>query len=154
MRDLMKISPLSDWDPFRELTEIRDSFDKFFGRSLLTRRRESDGTIAFLPAVEIEEKKDSLVVKADLPGIEKKDVQVTVRDGQLILKGESKKEAKTEDKGYYYSERSYGSFYRSIALPVEVDEKNVKAKFHDGVLTIHLPKTKEEKEKEKVVEIE
>lgn len=156
MRDLITRESL-DWDPFRELADIRDSFDKFFGRSLLSRKkREEDRIIAFLPAVEIEDEKDAILVKADLPGIEKKDVQVSVEDGQLILKGESKREEKNEDKekGYYYSERSYGSFYRAVKLPAEVDQKNVKAKLTDGVLTIHLPKTEKAKEKKKVVEIE
>ena len=148
------MSKLIKFEPFRELSDFRDAFDRFFGRSLLDRRFEDFGNVGFTPKIEVVDRKDALLVKAEIPGIDKKDVKVSIEDDNLIIQGEHKKETETKEEGYYYSERNYGNFYRSIPLAVKVDEKEVKAKYADGLVTITLPKSKETKEKTKVITIE
>ena len=99
------------------------------------------------PDIDVIDRKDELVVRADLPGLEEKNVQVEIRDGELTIRGErtEEREEKTED--YYRAERWEGSFYRSLELPPSVDTERAEAKFKNGVLEIHLPKTKETKGK-------
>jgi len=147
---------LARWDPFKELEEIRDSFDKFFGRSLALKRSEPSifETTAWVPSIDMIDKKDSIVVKAEIPGVDKKNIKVTVSDGVLTIKGETKREEEEKKENYYYSERYYGSFSRSIELPVEVEKDKVKANYKDGILTITLPKSKEAESKETEISIE
>ena len=93
-----------------------------------------------LPAWDIKETEKEFVVKVDLPGIDEKDISLTIRDGVLTLRGEKKSERKGEDENYYLMERSHGSFHRSILLPENVDQNKVAASFDKGVLTVTLPK--------------
>ena len=151
MKDLML------WDPFKEMLDIRDSFDRILNRSFLKRERgDSDFDFTTLsPKISVTEEGDNIVVEADMPGIDKKDISVTVNENTLIIKGETKKEKKEEKKGkYYYNERYYGSFYRTIELPKTVDDKKAKASYKDGVLRIELPIPKEAKEKETKITVE
>ena len=104
-------------------------FDGFLGKSL--------------PSTDIEENEKTLEVSMELPGLEEKDVEVTLREGELVVRGEKKAESEKKKKGYYLSERSFGSFYRAIPLPAGIDESKVEAKFRNGVLTVTLPKTAE-----------
>jgi HSP20 family protein len=106
------------------------------------------------PAVDLYEEKDEVVAKAELPGMEKKDIQVNISDHHLTIQGEKKKEEETKDKNFYRSERSYGSVFRSIELPAEVAIDKAKASFKDGVLEIRLPKTQEAKKKSTQVKID
>jgi HSP20 family protein len=105
------------------------------------------------PALDIKETEKELVVKADLPGIDDKDVQLTIRDGILTLRGEKKSERKDERENYHLVERSYGSFQRSIRLPESVDEDKAQARFDKGVLTVTLPKRPEAVKQQKKIEI-
>jgi HSP20 family protein len=107
-----------------------------------------------VPAIDLYEEKDQVVAKAELPGMEKNDIEVNIADHQLTIKGEKKKEEETKNKNYYRSERSYGSFCRSIELPADVDIDKAKASFKNGVLEIHLPKTEEAKKKPTQVKID
>jgi HSP20 family protein len=106
------------------------------------------------PAVDVYEEKDDIVVKAELPGMTKEDIQVDIADSHLTLKGEKKKEEKIEEEDYFACERSYGSFHRSLELPTEVQAEKVKASFKNGILEIRLPKSEEAKTKEIKVKIE
>ena len=106
------------------------------------------------PSVDIFEEGDDIVLKAELPGMSKKDVSVNLSDHIITISGEKKKEEKTEEKNFYRVERSYGSFSRSFELPADVKADQVKAKFHDGLLEVRLPKTEEAKRKAKSVPIE
>lgn len=153
MNELIPIS-LFEWNPFKDLSDIRDSLDRFFDQNLMAKNRNRRKVTSFIPAIEVINKKDSIVVKAEVPGIEKKDIQLAFDDGHLVLKGESKRDVETKEDDYYYSERMYGSFYRTIPLPSEVDQKNVKAQYRDGVLTVTLPRSKESKDSIKTIEIE
>lgn len=100
------------------------------------------------PAVDMYEKKDEVVVKVEVPGIDKENIKISISDGVLTIKGEMKKEEEIKEEDYYYSERSYGSFSRSLNLPAKVVENKVKAEFKDGILEIHMPKAPESKAKE------
>jgi HSP20 family protein len=93
------------------------------------------------------ERDDEIVLRADLPGLEQKDIEVTVRDGMITIQGERKEEREEKEKGYYYTERSFGAFARTLPLPSGIEEDKVKASFKSGVLEVHLPKAKEVKGK-------
>jgi HSP20 family protein len=106
------------------------------------------------PPVVMYDKKDEIVVKAEIPGVEKENVNISLTDNTLTIKGEVKKEEEVKEEDYYYSERSYGSFGRMLTLPVKVQADKIKASFRDGILEIHLPKAEESKPKEVIVEVE
>jgi HSP20 family protein len=97
------------------------------------------GEAAWAPRVEVAERGGKLVVRAELPGVAKKDVQVELRDDALAIRGERHQEREERRKGFYRSERSYGTFYREIPLPAGTDAEQVAATFRDGVLEITLP---------------
>jgi HSP20 family protein len=100
------------------------------------------------------DRNDEVVVRADLPGLEQKDIDVTLQDGVLTIRGERKEEREGKEESYYYSERSFGAFMRSLAPPPGVDYDKVKATFKNGILEIHLPKTKESKSKKVDVKVD
>lgn len=100
-----------------------------------------------MPAVDVYEDKDEVVVKAEVPGLSKEDLDVTLTESTLTLKGEKKQEEEVKEKNFYRSERSTGSFVRTIDLPTEVKTDQTKATFRNGVLEIRLPKTEEAKRK-------
>jgi len=106
------------------------------------------------PTVDFYEEKDDIVVKAELPGIDKNNVEVNLTDHTLTIKGEKKKEEEVKEKNYYRSERSYGSFVRALELPTNVHADKVKATFKDGVLEVRLPKTEEARKKEIKVKVD
>ncbi|MBN1383671.1 MAG: Hsp20/alpha crystallin family protein [Elusimicrobia bacterium] len=145
MANLLKL------EPHRDFWGIQDIFDNFIGRHWADKKL---GEAILSPKIELQDKKDAITIRAEIPGVDKKDIKLTLDHGNLIVSGETKKEEETNKKDYYYSERTYGSFYRSIPLPVDVDEKTVKANYKDGILNITLPKTKEAKEKLKEITIE
>lgn len=117
--------------------EVDDLFDRFF-RDWPTSTHLTRGD--YWPALDLAEEGDNLVVKADLPGIKPEDVELSVQDNMLTLAGEKKQEHEDKSDNFYHSERRYGAFRRTIQLPSSVDPDKVDAKFHDGVLTITLPK--------------
>ena len=106
-----------------------------------------------VPAVDMYDDKNEIVVKAEVPGVDKENINISLSDNMLTIKGEMKKEEETKEEDYYYSERSYGSFVRTLNLPAKVSDKKIKASFKDGILEIHLPKAAESKPKDIKVEI-
>jgi HSP20 family protein len=106
------------------------------------------------PTLDVFEEKDELVVKADLPGMNKDEIEVTVTENVVTIKGEKKKEEEVKEKDYYRRERSYGSFVRSVELPCEVKSDQIKANFKDGVLVVRMPKTEEAKKKAVSIKID
>ncbi|WP_455379249.1 Hsp20/alpha crystallin family protein [Petrachloros mirabilis] len=106
------------------------------------------------PSLDVFEEKDEIVVKADLPGMAKDEIEVTVTENVVTIKGEKKKEEEVKEKDYYRRERSYGSFVRSVQLPSEVKSDQIKANFKDGVLEVRMPKTEEAKKKSVSVKID
>lgn len=146
---------ITRWRPFRDVLSIQDEmnrlFDDFFGRPV-TKQEWTEGVWA--PSVDVSESKDDVIIKAEIPGMSKDDVKVSVRDNVLILSGEKKQEREEKDANYHRIERSYGSFSRSFALPTSVKPDKVKASYKDGVLKITLPKSEEVKPKEIPISID
>ncbi len=141
---------ITKWDPFKELTTIQDRINRLFDENI-GRVRFPDIELsagAWNPAVDIYETKDNVVLKAELPGLEKKDFSIEIKDNMLTLKGERKFEKETKEENYYRMERAYGSFMRSFNLPASVDKDKVKAKFKDGILEVTVPKTEAAKPKQ------
>jgi len=117
--------------------EMEHFMDKFFGRHPA---RISSEVMVPSPDVEMLDKKDEIVVKAEVPGLDKADIQVSVNGDLLTIKGEKKKEKETKEEDYYFCERAYGAFSRSLRLPLEVKADKITANLNSGVLEIHLPK--------------
>ncbi|HYO47864.1 MAG TPA: Hsp20/alpha crystallin family protein [Gemmatimonadota bacterium] len=148
----MKANPwgLRRFEMFPGIDSIRREMDTLFGslaRPFPTfRSTEREG---WMPTLDVYEKDEEMVIRLDLPGIEKKDVKVKVLDDILMIEGERKLEKKIEEENYLCQEAFYGTFTRRIALPNPVEEYEVKATFQDGVLEIHVPvKVETEKPKE------
>ena len=131
---------LIKWDPFRELSG-------FHGRMGWPLAGGDDALGSWSPAVDIFEKGDDLVIRAEVPGVEKNDIDVRIEDGTLVLRGERKREEEITDDNAYRLERSYGSFVRSFRLPKTVDASRIGATHSNGVLEITLPKAEESKPK-------
>ena len=140
---------LMPWRPLREMEEMERRFEDIFGRSLipaLWRRLQPEGR-AWAPAIEVFEKEDRYVVKAELPGTKQEDIDVSITGDTLTIKGEKKAEVEVKEENYICRESSYGSFHRSISLPSNIDPQRIDANFEDGVLEISLPKAVEVKAK-------
>jgi len=136
------------WEPFRDLLATQKEFDRLFREAFSPMFGEQDlSTRTWAPAVDIFENENNLVMKADLPGIDPKDVEIKVEDGTLYLKGERKFEKETKEENYHRVERSYGAFSRSFSLPTSVDSEKVAAEYKDGQLILTLPKREEAKPK-------
>ncbi len=130
------------FDPFRELSQMQDRINRVFGDAY-TRRFDNDDLTQrgeWLPPVDIYENGDQeIVLKAELPGIGRENIDLRVENNTLTLRGERKREQTVKDDQYHRVERSYGAFSRSFSLPTRVDTEKVRADFKDGVLTITLP---------------
>lgn len=141
--------------PFDEMDRL---FDRFFGRRFgymwWPGIRWPEEMEVVYPSVDIFEDKDKVVVKAELPGIKKEELDVNITENTITISGEKKKEEKVKEKNFYRLERSRGAFRRSFTLPAGVQSTKAKAKFTDGVLEIRIPKTEEAKKKEVKVRIE
>ncbi|PIQ85021.1 MAG: hypothetical protein COV74_10510 [Candidatus Omnitrophica bacterium CG11_big_fil_rev_8_21_14_0_20_45_26] len=139
------------WDPFDVLEDLQTDLNRMFNRTLTTKGQ--DWALAFQPNIEIHEEPDHYALQADLPGFKKEDFNISVEGSRLTISGERKHERETKKKGYFYSERSYGSFARSWDFPTEIQSDKIKATYHDGVLDIQLPKSESAKPKQINVEV-
>lgn len=138
------------WDPFDELTTLRNRMDRLWSRMTV----EDEPALAnWSPTADVVETKDDIVIKAELPGIEAKNVDVQIENGVLSIQGERNAEKDTEEKGFRRIERSYGSFFRSFALPPNVEAEKIAATFMNGVLEVRLPKKEEAKPRSIKVEV-
>jgi HSP20 family protein len=143
---IMKWRPPKEFERwFEELLEQPFSPHKWGRLPRWRKLRELD---AISPSVDMYDKKDEIVVKAEVPGVEKENINISLTDNKLTIKGEIKKEEEVKEEDYHYSERSYGSFVRTLTLPVKVQGDKVKASFNNGILEIHLAKAEESKSKE------
>lgn len=134
---LVRWQPGTDWSGFG--TDV----DRFFENFFRTRGGDSGGHRRWVPAMDLVETEDSLVLKADLPGLSQDDVKVEVDDNVLTVSGERRAEHQREEDGYYRVERSFGHFSRSVTVPDGIDEEKVTANFNDGVLEVRIPKPEE-----------
>jgi len=143
---------LMKWDPFRELEDVSNRLNRVFGRPLARMEPNEMFTVAdWTPSADISETDTAYLIKAEIPGVNKEDVKVTIENGMLTIQGERKMEKEEKDKKFHRIERSYGSFMRSFRVPDDADESAVKAEFKDGVLNITL--TKSAKAKPKAVNV-
>jgi HSP20 family protein len=134
------------------LLDVDDLFERFRREFFSPDQLRGMGE-GFMPRIEMKETDKNIIVSAELPGMNEKDINVTLRENNLILEGEKKTEKKREEKGFYSSEFSYGSFYRSIPLHAEVDSDSVEARYRDGVLEVTLRKLEESRQNSKRIEI-
>ena len=130
------------WDPFREMTGMQDQVDRLWRGLLEGRRQES-----WLPAVDVFDTKEAVVLKAELAGMKPEEIEIEVEDNVLTIKGERRFEEKVDEERYYRVERRFGSFQRSLALPQGVRADEIDAAYDDGILTVTVPKAEEEKPK-------
>jgi HSP20 family protein len=136
---LMRWDPFR-WDPFEDLGGLRRSMDRMFDEFLLRHPPRALLPTEWEPAVEMFETTNEVVVRADLPNIDPKRVEITVADDMLTLRGETKHEEEQKDRNYYYRELLYGAFARTLGLPVPVKGAEAKAVYKDGVLEVKIPK--------------
>ena len=140
-------------DPFREFAAIQDRMNRLFGNAYL---RDEDTSFRgnWVPPVDIfETENHDLVVRAELPGMSRENIEVNVENGTLVLKGEKKFDSEVKEENYRRIERSYGAFHRSFTLPNTVDTAKVSADFKNGVLTVKLPFREEAKPRSINVEV-
>ena len=138
---LVKRNPRVDWTP----QHVDRFFNDFWNNSFS--HFDQDSTV-WSPRVDVKETKDAYELLADLPGLEKKEINISLNDNVLTVKGERKSEEKSEDENCYYNERTYGTFSRSFRLPNMVEQKDIRAEYKDGVLKVVLRKSEEAKPRE------
>ena len=136
------------WDPFEEIKRTQERLNQLFEDFMPM--EEWGGGKVFTPAVDIKDEEDKLVVTTDLPGINKEDVEISIKEDMLEISAKSGKEKETEEEGYIRRERAYTCFYRAVRLPTSVKEEGGTAKIENGVLTITLPKMKLEEPVKKI----
>lgn len=147
------------WSPIKELEEMRRDMDRLFEEFFtpVTGRRRGwpmkPETGVIIPNIEMFDRKDEVVVRAELPGVTKEDIDLTITKDSLTLRGEMKKEEEVKQENCYISERSYGSFTRTIAMPVEIENEKASASFKEGVLEIVMPKREEARPKEIKIQV-
>ncbi len=141
MKSLTRWDPfrmMRRWDPFEELRLMQHDMDRLFGR-FLGAEAPSERTTLWMPSVESYIKDNKLVFRAELPGVDPKDLDVSITDRELIIKGERKAEKGAKEENYVYQEITYGSFERRFVLPEGVKTDELKAKFSNGILEITVP---------------
>jgi|SRR5919204_5822806 HSP20 family protein len=133
------------WDPARELDSLQSEFNRLFDSVLGNSGRTDVRTRRWMPAMDLLETEDNLVLKADLPGLTREDVNIEVKDDVLTISGERRAEHQEKSDGYYRVERAFGHFSRSLTLPQGVAADAIDADFSDGVLEVRIPKPEERK---------
>src|SRR5882757_8193356 len=135
------------WPTFLRVSSLHDEIDRLFEAPLAEFARGSHLLSGWILALDVFEDKDNVIVKAELPGMKKDEIEVSLHDGTLNVSGERKNESKFEDAEVYRAERFVGRFQRSVSLPTPVAADKVSVQYKDGILTINLPKTEEAKPK-------
>ncbi len=145
---------LKPWSPFGSIASLKRDMDHLWDRFF-----SADPSIApwgkgWVPSLDVSETKDKLIVKTEIAGVDPKDIDIKISGDVLTIKGEKKEEKEEKDENYHLMERRYGTFSRSIQLPMEVNEKKIKANYKNGVLKITLPKSEKSKAKATTIAIE
>lgn len=135
------------WNPFREMARARSAMDRMFEDSLIGPEWEWRPSTSWQLSLDVVENDDDYVVKASIPGINPDDLEITLSGRTLTIKGETKEETESEQGRYHLRERRYGSFSRSVTLPIEVKDADIEASYESGVLTLTLPKSEAMKPK-------
>jgi len=145
------MNSISRWEPFRGISTLQEQVNRLFENSFNGR---SDSSLAsWAPAVDVHETENELVVTADIPGMNEKDIDVRVENNMLTISGERKTESNVKDDNYLRVERTYGSFSRSFSLPNTVNTEGIAAEYNNGVLSVRLPKREETKPRQVKVNV-
>ena len=147
------MSSITRWDPFQNLAGLQEQVNRLFDTSFPGPRSDNSALTAWAPAVDIYETENELVLKADLPDINEKDLDVRVENNMLTIRGERKFDQQVKEDNYLRVERTYGSFSRSFSLPNTVSTEGIKAEYKNGVLTVELTKRAESKPKQVKVNV-
>ncbi len=153
------MTTLVRWNPFwRDFGSLTRNFDQFFDTLAPRSARgpngeEADFLGSWYPAVDIFDNDNEIALKAELPGLKKEDIDIHVEDNLLTLRGERKREEEVKEKGYFRSERAYGTFSRSFTLPATVAADKISANYKDGILSVTLPKAEEAKPRQIEVKV-
>ncbi len=154
-KELTPWRPLKHLAPFGDFERIRKQMDRMWDSLFEWRprlRTEDEG--GWLPALDLTENPNELIVKAEIPGLDPKEVDISLSDRMLTIKGEKKQEREEKEEDYHLIERSFGSFVRSIELPAEVKSEKISASYKNGILKVVLPKSEEAKKKEVKIKVE
>ncbi len=143
------------WDPFRDLVSIQDRMNKLFEQTLSRSSRSDEAAAAttWTPPVDIYETPETIVIKAELPGVAREDVDIQIQDNALVLRGERRFAKEVKEESYLRIERAYGPFHRSFTLPATVQQDKVRAVLRDGVLELELPKADSAKSKRITIDV-
>ncbi len=141
------------WEPFAAMDELFTRFPSLLGRSSRV-SGNGDAHLDWAPPVDISETGQEYLIRAVLPAVKKDDVEITVEDGMLTLRGERRQDEERKDEKFHKVESLYGTFSRSFTLPDAIDAVSIKAESKDGVLTIHVPKTKAEATKPTTIKVQ
>ena len=145
---------LARWEPFSELRRMREDMDRLFETMAMPSMIAPMEMMRAFPAVDVFERDNQIVVKAEAPGLKKDDMEVTATEDSISLKGEFSREEETKEEGYFRREMRSGRFFRTIPMPAAIKPDDVKANFHDGILEITAPKAEQAHAKEKKIEIQ
>lgn len=152
---IMKWKPFKDlesWNPFKEFQLLANRFGPLFDEMFPYEKGSESWLSQWVPAIDIYESDDAIKISAELPGLDKKDVEITVENNVLTIKGEKKLDKEIKKERYYRCERCYGTFTRSFTLADYVDPESIKAQFKNGILEIAIPKKEHAKPKEITIE--
>jgi len=149
---LIKWRPRREWDPFAVMEHLQNQINRAFNSSLSEWPSVAGWGTSF-PAADVYQDKDNVIVTAEVPGLEQKDVELSITGNTITLKGEKKQESEVKENSYHRVERSYGSFQRVIELPCEVNADKAKANLTNGVLTVTLPKSEAHKPKQVTIDV-
>jgi len=138
---------LVSWSPLREFDDLFNRYSQSLGSRQLSGAESQEGAAEWRPLANISESDSEYLIKAELPEVNKEDVEVTVNDGVITIKGERRLEKKSEDEKLHRIESFYGSFARSFSLPADIDESGIRAESKNGVLEVHLPKAEVQRPK-------
>jgi len=141
------------WTPRRSMVNWHNDVDRCFDNFFNSDYKLSDGISTIRPVVNVEETENDFHILAELPGMDKKDIQISIEDGTLSINGEKKNVKESKDKNYHRVERSYGKFHRSFKLPNGIDLEKIDADYKNGILNISLPKSEEAKPKQIEVKV-
>jgi len=144
---------LEDWNPVDELMALRGRLDRTIAGRVSGKNENDLFSSAWTPAADVVETTNSIVIRAELPGMNEKDIKVKVENGILVIEGERKLEKESEEKGYRRIERSYGSFLRTFVLPPTAAPDRISATYNNGVLEVDIAKKEESKPKEIPIEV-
>lgn len=145
------------WDPFRDLMNLQDEVNSLFRRSFFRGAEApaaAETTAAWAPALDMHESEDKLTVEVELPGLEAEDIDISLDDGILHIRGERKFASDVKEENYHRIERAYGYFERNVPLPRKVDQDRVSASVNGGVLRIELPKAEEARPRQIPIKVE